>query len=363
MLDRSHLVNIDWFLIGLLLLNSIIGVVVIYSSSHYLPGDYFIKQMSWILVSIITLFVLLMIDYNFLISYTLFFYSICIFFLGGILFFGKMIAGTKSWIKMPFFQIQPSEIMKIAIILMLARIFAEFKQSHLHWKTGLLSIVVVFVPFLLVALQPDLGTALTYIPILIGVIILAGINKKILILLLIGVLILGFTGWKFIMKDYQKQRIITLLFPQEDPLGSGYQILQSKIAIGSGGFFGKGFKKGTQSQLSFLPARHTDFIFSVIGEEFGFVGVIFAILIYFLFLLRLFKSLSDSRDRVGVYIVFMVFMMIIGQFLINIMMTIGLFPVAGIPLPLLSYGGSSLLTNFIAVSLVLNIKMKRFANV
>jgi len=363
MLDRSHLVNIDWFLIGLLLLNSIIGVVVIYSSSHYLPGDYFIKQMSWILVSIITLFVLLMIDYNFLISYTLFFYSICIFFLGGILFFGKMIAGTKSWIKMPFFQIQPSEIMKIAIILMLARIFAEFKQSHLPWKTGLLSIVVVFVPFLLVALQPDLGTALTYIPILIGVIILAGINKKILILLLIGVLILGFTGWKFIMKDYQKQRIITLLFPQEDPLGSGYQILQSKIAIGSGGFFGKGFKKGTQSQLSFLPARHTDFIFSVIGEEFGFVGVIFAILIYFLFLLRLFKSLSDSRDRVGVYIVFMVFMMIIGQFLINIMMTIGLFPVAGIPLPLLSYGGSSLLTNFIAVSLVLNIKMRRFANV
>jgi rod shape determining protein RodA len=363
MLDRLHLVNIDWFLIGLLLLNSIIGVVVIYSSSHYLPGNYFIKQMSWISVSIIILFVLLMIDYNFFISYALFFYSICIVFLGGILFFGKLIAGTKSWIKMPFFQIQPSEIMKIAIILMLARIFAEFKQSHLPWKTGILSGVVVFVPFLLVALQPDLGTALTYLPILMGVIILAGINKKILILLLICVLIFGFTGWKFIMTDYQKQSILTLLYPQEDPLGSGYHILQSKIAIGSGGLFGKGYKKGTQSQLKFLPARHTDFVFSVIGEEFGFVGVFFAILIYFLFLFRLFKSLFDSRDRVGVYIVFMVFMMIIGQFLINIMMTIGLFPVAGIPLPLLSYGGSSLLTNFMAVSLVLNIKMRRFVNV
>ena len=165
------------------------------------------------------------------------------------------------------------------------------------------------------------------------------------------------------MKDYQKQRILTLLFPHEDPLGSGYHILQSKIAIGSGGLLGKGYKKGTQSQLRFLPARHTDFIFSVIGEEFGFAGVFFAILIYFLFLSRLFKSLLDSRDRVGVYIVFMVFMMITGQFLINIMMTIGLFPVAGIPLPLLSYGGSSLLTNFIAVSLVLNIKMRRFVNV
>ena len=176
-------------------------------------------------------------------------------------------------------------------------------------------------------------------------------------------LTLGVAVWNFGLKDYKKNRLTTLIFPGQDPLGSGYHIIQSKIAIGSGGFLGKGFRKGTQSQLRFLPARHTDFIFSVIGEEFGFIGVVLVMLFYFFFLLRLFHSIGLSRDREGVYIIFLVAMMITFQFFINVMMVIGLFPIAGIPLPLLSYGGSSLLTNYLGISLVLNVKMRRFVNV
>lgn len=363
MIDRVKLQHIDWVLIGLLLLNTIIGIAFIYSSSHYLPGNYHVRQILWALAGILILFILLSVDYNILISYSSYFYTTCILFLLGILIFGKLIAGTKSWIKMPFFRIQPSEITKIAVILILVRVFSEFKKSKLTSDIGLLAGGLIFLPLLLVTAQPDLGTALSYIPILLAVIILAGINRKVVIILLIITLLLGICGWNFFLKDYQKQRITTMVFPQQDPHGSGYQLLQSKIAVGSGGFLGKGFKKGTQSQLRFLPARHTDFLFSVIGEEIGFLGIILTLLAYFLFLSRIFQCIYKSRDRAGVYLVFLVFLMLASQFLINVLMTIGLFPVAGIPLPLLSYGGSSLITNFIAVSLVLNVKMRQFVNV
>jgi len=363
MIDRVKLQHIDWVLIGLLLLNTIIGVAFIYSSSHYLPGNYHIRQILWAFAGMLILFILLSVDYNMLIVYSSYFYAACILFLLGIMIFGKLIAGTKSWIKMPFFQIQPSEITKIAVILILVRIFSEFKKNRLTLELGMLGGGLVVLPILLVAMQPDLGTALSYIPILLGVMILAGINRKVIIILLIIALAAGILGWNFFLKDYQKQRITTLIFPQQDPHGSGYQLLQSKIAVGSGGFLGKGYKKGTQSQLRFLPARHTDFLFSVIGEELGFVGITLTLLTYFLLLSRIFKCIYKSRDRAGVYLVFLVFLMLASQFLINVLMTVGLFPVAGIPLPLLSYGGSSLITNFIAVSLVLNVKMRQFVNV
>jgi rod shape determining protein RodA len=176
-------------------------------------------------------------------------------------------------------------------------------------------------------------------------------------------LLAGVAGWNFYLKDYQKKRLATVVFPGKDPQGSGYHILQSKIAIGSGGLLGRGFKKGTQSQLKFLPARHTDFIFSVIGEEFGFAGASVILFIYSIFLLRLFRSAGKSRDRTGVYIVFMVSLMFAFQLVVNVAMVIGIFPIIGIPLPLLSYGGSSLLANFLGLGLVLNVKMRRFVNI
>lgn len=363
MIDRTQIGKIDWILIILLVINSAIGVVAIYSGSHYLAGDYHLRQIIFIAVSLAALLLFLAIDYNTLVTYSLAFYIGCLIILAGILLFGALISGARSWIKLPYFQIQPSEIMKIAVILLLAQIYAEFRRAYLTWGKAVLSGVVISLPILLVGLQPDLGTALSYIPIFFGALILAGLNKKILIVFLILTIILGYAGGSFLLKDYQKDRLTTLVFPGKDPLGSGYQITQSKIAVGSGGFLGKGFMRGTQSQLRFLPVRHTDFVFSVIGEEFGFLGVTSVMLFYFLFILRLFQAVLKSRDRTGVYIVFMVTTLIVCQFLINVMMTIGLFPIAGIPLPLLSYGGSSLLTNFLAVSLVVNVKMRRFVNV
>jgi len=360
MIDRSLLRQIDWVLVGLLLLNSIIGVAFIYSSSHYLPGKYYLKQIVWIVFSLMALFLFLTVDYKALVSFSVYFYILAVIILGGILLFGRLVAGAKSWIRFPFFQIQPSELTKIILILLLASVFSNFRQDYLSWKKGLLSGAAVIVPVFLVALQPDLGTALSYVPIFLAALILAGINRKIFISIMIITLLFGVIGWNFGLKDYQKKRLTTLVSPSKDPLGSGYHILQSKIAFGSGGFLGKGFRKGTQSQLRFLPARHTDFVFSVIGEEFGFLGVVIALMCYFFFLHRLYQSAGLSRDRAGVYIVFLVAVLITFQFFINVMMVIGIFPITGTPLPLLSYGGSSLLTTYLGVALVLNVKMRRF---
>lgn len=350
-------------LVVLLFLNIAVGVVFIYSSSHYLPGNFALKQVFWILVGLGAFILMISIDYNTLITYSYVFYLLILGVLAVLLVFGIVIAGTRSWVRLPFFQIQPSELMKIALVLVLARVFSDFKIPFLTWEKFISALGLIFFPVVLVSLQPDLGTALSYLPILVASLILAGINKRLLVILLLLAVLVGAVGWNFLLKDYQKQRLTTLLFPERDPLGSGYHVLQSKIAIGSGGFLGKGFKKGTQSQLRFLPARHTDFIFSVIGEEFGFIGVVMALLLYFLFLARLFQSVYHARDRAGVYLIFLIAVLIASQFFINVLMTVGLFPIAGIPLPLLSYGGSSLLTNFMAVGLVVNVKMRRFASI
>ncbi len=363
MIEKSLLKNIDWILISLLLINSVIGVVVIYSSSYHIQGNFFIKQMIWIFISFIVLILLLSIDYKILVMYSLYFYILLIAILGGLLVLGSLMGTNKSWINFSVVSIQPSELTKIGIILLMAYLFSNYRKEYISWKKGSVSVLIFIIPFILVALQPDLGTAISYISILLAVFILAGMRRNLIIFLLILVMIVGLVGWNFYLKDYQKQRISTFIFPGKDPLGSSYHILQSKIAVGSGGFFGKGYIKGTQSQLKFLPARHTDFIFSVIGEEFGFIGIFLIIIIYSFFILRLFNSVNKSRDRTGVYLVFMIAMLISFQFFINVFMVIGLFPITGIPLPLLSYGGSSILTNYIALSLVINVKMRRFVNV
>ncbi len=363
MIDRIQLREIDWTLIGLLLVNSTFGVFLIYSSSRYVPGNFFLKQLLWVLISLAVLFLTLSVDYKILMTYSPYFLGAFGFVLLGLLVFGQEIAGARSWIRLAFLGGQPSELAKIAVLLVLARIFSEYRRPYLTAGFAILSTTVVFVPIGLVALQPDLGTAVTFLPLLLASFLLAGLRKKTMILLLILTLIVSLAGWNFLLKDYQKKRLTTVINPSRDPRGSGYQVLQSKIAIGSGGLFGKGFKKGSQSQLKFLPARHTDFIFSVLGEEFGFVGVMAVFLSYFLFLSRLFKTVLKSRDRPGIYIVFMAACLITFQFLVNVMMIVGLFPIAGIPMPLLSYGGSSLLTTFVLVGLVINVEMRRFANV
>jgi len=298
-----------------------------------------------------------------LLAYSYYFYGILIFVLVGMLFTVRVIAGSRSWIRISSFQIQPSELAKIVLILVLARFFSEHKGEHISTGALLTSCGIVAVPFFLVASQPDLGTALCFLPLLLAALILAGLRRRAVVWIVVLFCVAGSAGWNFYLKDYQKKRLTTVVFPGRDPRGAGYQILQSKIAIGSGGLFGKGFTKGTQSQLKFLPARHTDFVFSVVGEEFGFIGAVAMLVLCYLLISRVFGSAEKSRDRPGVYIVFLVGTMIAFQTLINVAMVIGLFPIIGIPLPLFSYGGSSLLANYLGVGLVLNVKMRRFANV
>jgi rod shape determining protein RodA len=362
MIDRRLIGNIDWALISLVLLNSLLGVMMIYSSSHYLPGQYHLRQLFWIGVGLAALFIVLLIDYKVLVTYAFYFYGLIVLVLLAMLVFGRFIE-KGSWIKLPFFQVQPSELAKIAVILVLAQLFSEYKKGYVSRSAVLAASGLVAVPFLLVALQPDLGTALCFLPLLLGSFILAGLRRKVLAGMVLLAVLAGVGGWNFYLKDYQKKRLATVVFPGKDPQGAGYHVLQSKIAIGSGGLLGKGFKKGTQSQLKFLPARHTDFVFSVIGEEFGFAGAALVLFIYSVFLLRLFRSAAKSRDRTGVYIIFMVSLMISFQLVVNVAMVSGIFPIIGIPLPLLSYGGSSLLANFLGLGLVLNVKMRRFVNI
>jgi rod shape determining protein RodA len=363
MVDRRLFQEIDWVLIGLVLALTLLGVFFIYSSSHFLPKNYAVRQLIWVGISLVALFVVVSFDYKFLVSFSVYFYALIVAVLAGSLFFAKLVVGTKSWLRFGLVQLQPSELAKVVMILVFARLFAEYKGRYLNAQITGLALVTAGVPLVLIMLQPDLGTALTFMAIVGGAFLLAGLKRKTIALFLLVSLVVGFGGWQFGLKDYQKKRLTTLLNPREDPRGAGYQITQSKIAIGSGGLTGKGFMKGTQSQLRFLPARHTDFIFSVIGEEFGFLGTFLIILVYFLMLARMFLSVAKARDRAGVYIIFMASMLIAFQFLINVLMIIGLFPVTGIPLPFLSYGGSSLLSNYLALGLILNVKMRRFANV
>lgn len=363
MIDRKTFSEMDWYLVGLVLLNAALGCLLIYSGSHDLPGHIYLKQVFWVGVSSLAFFLVLLVDYKTLVTYSPVFYGLGLAVLAGILVVGRVIGGARSWFRVAFIGIQPSEVMKVVVILVLARVFVGFRRPTITLGRAATCLGVAFLPMALIAIQPDAGTAASYAPLLAAVFLLAGLNRKTLIVLLIGALLLGFAGWTFGLKDYQKKRIEVLLSPGLDPQGSGYQIAQSKIAVGSGGLLGKGFRRGTQSQLRFLPARHTDFVFSVLGEEFGFAGVGVVLALYFLMLLRLFRSVAKSRDRAGIYIVFMVAFLMTFQFLVNVLMVVGLFPVTGIPLPLLSYGGSSLLSTFLALGLVVNVRMRRFANV
>jgi len=363
MLDRRLFREIDGVLLALILLQSLIGVVFIYSSSHFLPGAFYVRQLVWIGISLLALLLVLTVDYKYFVSLSFYLYGLVVALLAATLVFARLIAGTKSWISFGLMQLQPSELAKIVMILVFARLFAEYKSAYLTTAHTLGALAVAAVPLFLIIAQPDLGTATTFLAIVGGAFILAGLRKKAVIGLVLAGLVLGIGGWNIALKDYQKKRVTKLINPAGDPRGSGYQVIQSKIAIGSGGFAGAGFRKGTQSQLRFLPARHTDFIFSVIGEETGFLGVFIVIALYFALLARMFLSVPKARDRAGVYIIFTASLLITFQFLVNILMVIGLFPVVGITLPFLSYGGSSLLTSYVACGLVMNVKMRRFANV
>ena len=364
MLERRSIHNVDWLLAFSVLALASIGVGMVYSATSEGPlSGLAARQAAYLLAGFAVMVLVMAIDYHTLAELSYVFYAATLLALVYLLFFGRAIANTRGWVELGPVNFQPAEAAKVTTLLALSVFMSRRRTAGLGF-TNMVSILgIVGIPVLLIARQPDLGTALTFLPLVAVAAFLGGIRvRTILILALIPILALPLI-WNHYLQGRQKVLVVTFLDPTSDPRGVGYQVIQSKIAVGSGGLTGKGFLEGTQGQLKFLPAQHTDFIFSVIGEETGFLGVFVVMGLYFFMLARMFLSVGLARDRAGVYIVFTASMLIAFQFLVNIMMIIGLFPVVGITLPFLSYGGSSLLTNFIAVGLVLNVRMRRFANV
>lgn len=356
--------RVDWFLLGLVLLISALGLMEIYSATHRtrFAGAYE-RQIYWILAGLVLMFVMTLIDYHSLLEQVPLVYLVSVALLVVVLVVGRKVFGSRRWIPLAGgFHFQVSEFVKLVIILVMARYFSESRQEQVTTpdliKVGLLA----GIPMGLVLMQPDLGTALTYTPIVMMALLLAGIRlKHVAVIALLFALAMP-AAWYFGLKPYQKARLTTFLNPEEDPLKAGYQLTQSKIAVGSGGLWGKGTAKGTQTQLWFLPVPHTDFIFAAFAEEHGFFGVLAALLLYFMVLMRLIHNAQTAPDRAGMFIVMGVVGVLLFHILVNVGMVIGLMPVTGIPLPLMSYGGSSVLFTFMALGLVNNVRLRRFVN-
>jgi len=278
-----------------------------------------------------------------------------------VLRFGPLIAGTRRWIMIAGFQLQPSELVKLAVAVFAAKVFSEFRQESLGLREVALPGAAVGLLSLLIAREPDLGSAACLVPLFLAVAFLAGLRMRAVFLLGAALVLAAGLAWPM-LKDYQKTRIYTFLDPSLDPKGAGYQKIQSQIAVGSGGLLGRGFLGGSQAQLGYLPARHTDFVFSVLAEETGFVGVFAALSLYLLLLWRMLETARLARDRLGAFLVAGVSAAFAFQVVYNVGMVAGLVPVKGLPLPLMSYGGSSILSSLMGIGLVLSVRMRRFAN-
>jgi rod shape determining protein RodA len=354
----------DWFLLVLVLLISALGVMEIYSATYRTKfAGAHEKQIYWIIGGLLLMFLMTMIDYHTLMEQVPVMYLICLVLLVAVMVVGRKVFGSRRWIPLAGgFHFQVSEFVKLVIILAMARYFIEPRQANVTLgdlvKVGL----IAGLPMGLVLLQPDLGTALTYAPIVMMAVFLAGIRLKHVALIAILVALAMPLAWHYGLKPYQKARLTTFLNPEGDPLKAGYQVLQSKIAVGHGGLWGKGTTKGTQTQLWFLPVPHTDFIFAAFAEEHGFFGVLAALLLYFMVLMRLVHNAQTAPDRAGVFIVMGVAGVLLFHLLVNVGMVIGYMPTTGIPLPLMSYGGSSVLFIFMALGLVNNVRLRRFVN-
>ena len=361
--SKRHWKDFDWFLLGAALLLSIISLSEIYSSTMNEPSEnYFLRQAAWVMVGIMAAFIVVAINYHTLSDHVPWLYILSIGALVYTLALGRTVAGSKSWIALGPITFQPSEPIKMVVVVALARYLSELRSSK-YMTLGQITkaAFICLLPMSLVALQGDLGTSLTYLPIIAIGLFIRGVRPVALIALALAFVLVLPVSW-FFLKDYQKERILTFAQPDRDPLGKGYQVNQSKIAIGSGGLLGKGLFNGTQNQLGFLPTRHTDFIFSVVGEELGFAGVIVTLGLLASIIFRSIYNAQTARDNLGLFIV----MGVVGTFffhlVVNVGMVIGFMPTTGIPLPFLSYGGSSVLTAFIALGLVICVRRCRYVN-
>ena len=357
--------DFDWALLGLVLLLCAMSVLEVHSATvHTKFASFGNKQILFIVAGIVGMFVLAKIDYHRLIDLSPWFYGIFVVSLVAVKVIGHKALGARRWIAVGPIQFQPSEWVKLVLILAVARYIANIGGRNLTWTEIFKAFGMVGVPMILVLIQPDLGTTLTYAPILVAGLFLGGINlRQSLILITVGAVLVGgvWSSGK-ILKPYQKARLTSFINPGNDPRGSGYQVLQSEIAVGSGGVWGKGLEKGTQTQGYFLPIPYTDFIFAAFSEEHGFVGAFFVLLLYFLILMRLIQNAQTAADLPGSLIIMGLVAVLTFQIAVNVGMVIGLMPVTGIPLPLMSYGGSSVLFTFLALGVAMNVRMRRFVN-
>jgi rod shape determining protein RodA len=361
--DRRMLFSVDWVQLGVALLLSLIGVATIASATQ--SGRYHglhVKQLYLIGFALALLLLSLLLDYRRLADRAPLFYLVALASLAYLLMFGPRVAGARRWFLLAGFQLQPSELTKLAAALLLAKLFSEERRESLGLRDVLAPGAAVGLLVLLIAAEPDLGTAFCLVPMFLAVAFLAGLRMKAVAGLMTVLLILGGLGWQYALKDYQKSRVYTFLDPSLDPKGAGYQKIQSEIAVGSGGIAGKGYRLGSQNLLGYLPARHTDFVFSVVAEEFGFVGVAVVLGLYMVLLWRMLDTALVARDRVGAFLAVGVAATFGFQVVYNAAMVAGLVPVKGLPLPLMSYGGSSLISSMLGIGLVLNVRMRRFAN-
>lgn len=365
MFDRRLVQCFDWGLLGFAAAIALMGLVALYSAvsagSPDLEKILFKKQIIWYGCGLVVMIVCFLIDYKVYERYAHIIYGASCVSLVSVLFYGKLVGGSKRWLALGPLSIQPSEMAKIAVILILARYYSKIASDRgLSLRDLFTPFALTLVPFLLIVRQPDLGTAMVVALIAGSMTLFVKIERRSLYFLTGAAAVTGVLGWFFFLKGYQKQRIMTFLDPDRDPLGAGYHIIQSKIAIGSGMISGKGFLKGTQNTLSFLPEQHTDFIFSVLAEEWGLMGSA-AVLVMFLLLIAWGLSIaSRCRDPFGTILSVGITIMISWQVFINIGMVMGLMPVVGVTLPFISYGGSSTITLMIGVGLLLNISMRRF---
>lgn len=364
MIDRRLVTNFDWTLLGIVVSICLLGILNIYSASaaYKLSGaPYYVKQLNWMTFGLIISLLACSIDYHILEDFSYWLYGLLILLLVAVLVVGKRSLGATRWLHLGFFTIQPSELMKIVIIITFARYFNNFHAvGGLTIKDMLFPLTMLAVPALLIMKQPDLGTAMLVVLIAFSMAFFVGFRWSTIVTFVLVTVPLGWFAWAVYMKPYQKNRVLDFINPERSRLGSGYHIIQSKIAVGSGGFWGKGFVKGTQAQLRFLPEQHTDFAFSVYAEEWGFVGAFLLIVLYIALILWGLNIARRCNDRLGALLAVGVTAMLFWHTVINIGMVIGLFPVVGVPLPFFSYGGTSMITSMVGVGILQNISMRKF---
>lgn len=358
-IDRRAVRVFDYGTLLLLALLLAIGVLAVASASAGHGLDLAKRQAMFIAVGLAVALVVAAIDYRHFTGNAYVFWSLAVLLLVAVLLFGPRISGARSWLRIGSFGLQPSEFAKIAVLLMLARLYSDREPRPFGLREVLVPALLVAVPVVLTALQPDQGTAATFLPLLAAITWAAGIKLS-TIGWVAGLGALASPFWYLSLHDYQRTRLTSFLNPEADPLGSGYQLMQSKIAVGSGGLTGKGLFSGTQSQLDFLPERENDFIMALLGEELGFLGVALVVVLYAWLIVRLIRGAYIARDRAGAYLCVGVAALLAFHLAVNVGMVIGYVPITGIPLPLISYGGSSVLSTCVAVGLAVSVRSRRF---